>query len=163
MNILDIFLILMVLTGVVLGAVFRIFRSGLMLLCFYISALVAAIGYKPLTKLLKYFGSGLKMELLIFVILFVLLFVILMAVMKWAFPDTRFMKLGFLDHLGGAGIGVVVGALFGALLFALLKMWDANFVWQSALGGVFSMVLRIFDYSVMFMFPGGFPTILMPT
>lgn len=178
MGLLDPLLVLIVVGMVLLGAAQRFLRSIFLLGALYISTLTGALFYKDLAHRLQLVGGKTPalMEGIVFLVLFYLLFIIFFFVLRSAFPDTRLMKLGFLDAVLGAVVGAVLGLLMAGMTlntFGVMvsKNWEPRHTFLmlqlaytgSGMRGILGTVTSLYAYLFYpFFWGSGFPLVLVP-
>lgn len=102
----------------------RTVRAALNVFSLYVATGAAGLLYRPMavyTKAIK-MGAVSVREGVEFLFLIVLFYLGMYLFLLWAFPDTHLPKLGFLDYVFGALIGLISGALLLALLMQSLEV-----------------------------------------
>ncbi len=127
MNWLDIVLIIVLAIATFLGLKIGIIKAALFLAGVIIGVTLAGHYCGPLSERLTFISQAKVAEIVAFAIILVVVMVIagvLAKVLKWA---TSVMMLSWVNNLGGAVFGLVLGALFcGALLAISVKFMDAE-------------------------------------
>ena len=120
MNWLDIVILVVVVIGIFLGLRIGIIKGVLSLAGLIIGIILAGRFYIPLSERLTFIPQTNIAEIAAFAIILIAVLIvagILAAVLKWA---ASAILLGWVNRLGGAVFGFVMGAL---LCSALLAMW----------------------------------------
>jgi len=174
MGAMDIFFILLGLTFVALGFYFRFLRSLAMLLGTYIASLSAVLLYREAAYRLQAIGGVSSLfDGIVFLALFFLVLIVFLIIMHVAYPDMSLPKLGFVDSLLGGLVGIVVGILSMAMLYAgfsviVSQHWDPYASFASLyslhagmrLGPILRIVRSIYAYLFYpFFINTGFPPV----
>ena len=127
MNWLDIVILVVVAISTFLGLLVGLIGAALSLAGIIIGVILAGRYYVPFSQLLSFIpGEGVA-EVIAFAIILVGVMAIaflLTVLLKWAFS---LVKLGWVNHIGGAVFGLVLGAIFcGALLAIWAKFLGAG-------------------------------------
>ncbi len=123
MNWLDIVILVVIAIGVFAGLKFGLIRTALSLAGLIVGVVLAGHYYASLAERLSFIPQGGVTKVVAFaIILFgiMLIAVALAALLKWA---TSAVMLGWVDHLGGAILGLVLGAIFSSALLAILSKY----------------------------------------
>ena len=149
MNWLDIAILVIVAVAVFLGLRIGLIKAVLSLAGVIIGIILAGRYYVPLSEQLPFIPQAGVAKVVAFAIILIGVIVIasvLATLLKWA---TSVMMLGWVNHLGGAVFGLVMGALFcGALLAIWVKFLGiAEVISESSLAVIlldrFPMVLAL--------------------
>jgi membrane protein required for colicin V production len=120
MNWLDVIILVVVAISTFLGLIVGLIGAALALAGIIIGVILAGRYYIPFSQLLSFIpGEGVA-EVIAFAIILVgvmAIAILLTVLLKWAFSV---VKLGWVNHIGGAVFGLVLGVIFCG---ALLAMW----------------------------------------
>ncbi len=138
MNWLDIVLIVVIAISIFLGLRAGIIKAALFLAGVIVGVTLAGHYYIPLSERLSFISQAKVAEIVAFAIILIGVIVIagvLSRFLKWA---ASVMMLSWVNHLGGAVFGLVLGALFcGALLAIWVKfLGTESVITQSAIATV---------------------------
>jgi len=120
MNWLDIFILVIVVIPAFLGLRIGVIKAVLSLAGLIVGIILAGHYYVPLSEQLSFIPQAGVAEVVAFAIILIGIMVIagvIARLLKWA---TSVVMLGWVNHLGGAVFGLVLGAL---LCSALLATW----------------------------------------
>ncbi len=123
MNWLDIIIIIIIAGGVFIGLKTGLIRIALSLAGVIIGILLAGHFYASLAERLTFITQKGTAEVVAFAIIFIAVMVIavvLAALLRWVVSA---LLLGWVDHLGGAILGLVLGAIFIGALLAILSQY----------------------------------------
>jgi membrane protein required for colicin V production len=134
MNWLDIVIIVALVIPTVIGLKRGLIRSVLFLVGLIIGIILAGYLYKPLANLFTFISNENVANIIAFII-------ILLGVMVIAAVLSRLLKflvsivmLGWVDHLGGAVFGFLMGAVFWSVVLAIwVKFFGTGLVTNSFL------------------------------
>lgn len=155
----------------------RVIRTVIMLLGAYIGTLVSVLLYQEAAFRLKAVGDGKAwFEGAMFLLLFFVIFLVFYLVSRAAYPDTTLPKLGFLDHLLGGAVGVLVAGIvmvviYNGLGLMVARHWEPypayvnliNLRGGIRLGGMLRQIVQLYAYAFYpFFFGMGFPRALQP-
>ena len=138
MNWLDIVILVIVGVAAFLGLRFGIIKAALSLAGLIVGVVLAGHYYAPLAEQLTFIPQAGVANVVAFAIILVGMLVIasvLAALLKWV---ASVVMLGWVNHLGGAIFGLVLGAI---LCSALLAIWvkffgTAGFIGESSLAAI---------------------------
>ena len=120
MNWLDIVIVVAVVIPTVIGLRIGMIKAALSLAGLIVGVIVAGRYYLPLSERLSFISSPSVAEIAAFIIILVGIMIIaavLARLLKWT---ASVIMLGWVNHLGGAVFGLVLGAI---LCGALLAIW----------------------------------------
>lgn len=127
MNWLDIVIIVAIAIPTFIGLRIGMIKAALSLAGLIVGVIVAGRYYLPLSEQLSFISQASVAEIAAFTIILIGIMVIagvLAKLLKWT---ASVMMLGWVNHLGGAVFGLVLGAIFcGALLATWLKFFDVT-------------------------------------
>ncbi len=127
MNWLDIVIIVAIVIPTFIGLRIGMIKAALSLAGLIVGVIVAGRYYLPLSEQLSFISQAGVAEIVAFTIILIGIMVIagvLAKLLKWT---ASVMMLGWVNHLGGAVFGLVLGAIFcGALLATWLKFFDVT-------------------------------------
>lgn len=157
MNWLDIIILVIIVIATFLGLRIGIIKAALSLGGVIVGVILAGHYYMPLSERLTFIPQAKVAEIVAFAIILVgvmLIAGILAKLLKWA---ASAMLLGWVNHLGGAVFGFVLGAtICGALLATWVKFLGiANITSQSSL----AVILLDRFPAVLALLPDEFDTI----
>lgn len=173
----DMLLILIAVGCIAISMYQRLVRTIIMLSGAYIATLLSVLLYQEAAFRLKAIGQEKAwFEGVVFLALFFILFLVIYLASRAAYPDTTLPKLGFLDHLLGGVVGVVVAAILMVIIYNGLgvmtsRYWEpfvsyANLINLRAgiqLGPFLRQIVQIYAYAFYPFFVGiGFPKVLQP-
>jgi len=122
MNWLDIVITVAIVVPILIGLKIGMIKAALSLAGLIVGVIVAGRYYLPLSEKLSFISSASVAEITAFIIILVGIMVIagvLAKLLKWT---ASVMMLGWVNHLGGAVFGLLLGAIFcGALLATWVK------------------------------------------
>jgi len=155
----------------------RFVRTVFMAIGAYVGTLFSALLYREAAFRLKAIGHEKPwFEGLVFILLFFLIFLVFYFVSRAAYRDTSLPKLGFLDHLLGGVVGVLVAAILLVILYngfgvMVSEYWDPfpsyvqllNLRGSIQLGGLIRQLTQIYAQAFYpFFYATGFPPVLQP-
>ena len=157
MNWLDIVILVVVGIATFLGLRIGIIKAALSLAGVIVGVILAGRFYAPLAEKLSFIQQANVAEIVAFAIILIGVMVIagvLAAFLKWA---ASAVLLGWVNHLGGAIFGFVLGAILSA---ALLAIWGNFFDVADIIGhsGIAAVLLDYFP-AVLALLPEEFDTI----
>lgn len=120
MNWLDVVIIILLAAGVFTGLMTGLIRTALSLAGVIVGVVLAGHFYLPLAERLTFIAQKGVANVVAFAIIFIAVMVIavaLAALLRWAVSA---VMLGWIDHLGGAILGLLLGAIFCGALLAIL-------------------------------------------
>ena len=120
MNWLDIVILVIVAASTFVGLRNGLIKTVLSLTGLIIGIILAGRYYVSLAERLSFIPQDNIAQVVAFALILIVVMVIaavLAAILKWV---TSLVMLGWVNHLGGAVLGFVLGAIFGA---ALLTLW----------------------------------------
>ncbi len=127
MNWLDIAILVVVVIPVFLGLRIGVIKAVLSLAGLIVGIILAGLFYVPLSEQLSFIPQAGVAKVVAFAIILIGIMVIagvLAKLLKWT---ASVMMLGWVNHLGGAAFGLVLGAIFcGALLATWLKFFGVT-------------------------------------
>ena len=138
MNWLDIIILVVVVIAIFLGLRIGLIKAALSLAGLIVGVILAGLFYTPLAEQLSFIPQAGVADVVAFAIILIGVMVIagiLARFLKWA---ASAIMLGWVNHLGGAVFGLVLGSLLcSALLATLSKFFDiAGLVSQSSLSAI---------------------------
>jgi membrane protein required for colicin V production len=157
MNWLDIVLIVVIAVTAFMGLRMGLIKAVLSLVGMIVGVILAGLYYVPLSEQLSFIPHEGAAKIIAFVIILVVVMVItsiLATLLKWA---ASLVMLGWLNRIGGAVFGLVLGAIFcGALLATFAKFLNIETVIsESVLATVFLHYFPI----VLALLPGEFDAV----
>ena len=124
MNWLDIVILVIVVMAIFLGLRIGIIRAALSLVGIIVGVILAGRYYVPLSEQLTFIPQSNIAEIVAFAIILIGVMIIasvLAVTLKWIVST---VMLGWVNRLGGAAFGLVLGAIFcGALLSIWIKFF----------------------------------------
>ncbi len=137
MNWLDIVLIVALVIPTVIGLKRGLIRSALFLVGLILGIILAGNLYKPLANLLTFISNENVANVVAFIIILVVVMVIAAVLARLLKFAVSIVMLSWVDHLGGAVFGLLMGAIFwGALLATWVRFFDTGLVTESFLAAV---------------------------
>jgi len=122
MNWLDIVIVVAIVVPALIGLKIGMIKAALSLAGLIIGVILAGRYYLPLSQRLSFISSASIAEIAAFIIILIGVMVIagvIARLLKWT---ASVIMLGWVNHLGGAAFGLVLGAIFcGALLAIWVK------------------------------------------
>ncbi len=149
MNWLDIVVLVIMIISILVGLKIGLIKALLSLAGSIVGVILAGHYYVPLSELLSFIPQTSLAKIVAFAIIFIVVMVVasvLAVLLKWAVSA---MMLGWVNHLGGAIFGLVMGAIFCG---ALLAIWvrfssDTTTISESTLAAIlldrFPLVLAL--------------------
>lgn len=134
MNWLDIVIVVVVVIPVFIGLKQGVIKAALSLAGLIVSIVLASNFYEPLAKVLGFISNPDVAN----IVAFILIFVVVMAIATLLARLLKFIAsvtmLGWIDHIGGAIFGFLMGAIFwSALLAVWVKFFGTGLVTESFL------------------------------
>lgn len=138
MNWLDIVILVVMAGGTILGLRTGLIKSALSLAGMILGVMLAGRFYIPLAERFSFILQAGVAKVVAFVLILIAVMLIaslLARLLQWI---TSAVMLGWIDHLGGAVLGLVLGALLaGALLAIWTKFFDiTEIIRQSAIAAI---------------------------
>ncbi len=173
----DIVLILIGLSAVIIGAVSRYVRAIILLIGTYLASVFAGYLYPLFAKMFSALGHGTAwFDALSFTLFFVGGLLAIYFLSRRYFPDTTLPKLGTLDNLLGALVGLILALLWMAITYGTLNLmvsrpWDPqvnyyhlfNLINLAHLGPFLRTVLKAYAWLFKpFSWQLGLPAIFVP-
>ena len=148
MNWLDIVILVIVVMAIFLGLRIGIIRAALSLVGIIVGVILAGRYYVPLSEQLTFIPQSNIAEIVAFAIILIGVMIIasvLAVTLKWIVST---VMLGWVNRLGGAAFGLVLGAIFcGAMLAIWVKFLSVGIIAESVLAQVlldyFPLVLTL--------------------
>lgn len=127
---LDALLVLLGLLLIILSLYRRLIGTVFLLAGAYIATLISALAYEEVAYRLQAIGHNtLWFEALMFILLYLSILFVFFIVSRIAYPDTSLPKIGFLDPLFGAILGVPVAVVSIALVYRGMGYMVSE-IWQ---------------------------------
>jgi len=137
MNWLDIVIIVALVIPTVIGLKRGLIRSALFLAGLIVGIVLAGYLYEPLANLFTFISNENVANIVAFIIILVGVMVIAVVLARLLKFAVSIVMLGWVDHLGGAVFGFIMGAiLWGALLATWVKFFGTELVTESFLAAV---------------------------
>jgi len=137
MNWLDIVIIVALVIPTVIGLKRGLIRSALFLAGLIVGIVLAGYLYEPLANLFTFISNENVANIVAFIIILVGVMVIAAVLARLLKFAVSIVMLGWVDHLGGAVFGFLMGAiLWGALLATWVKFFGTELVTESFLAAV---------------------------
>ncbi|MDD5289136.1 MAG: CvpA family protein [Dehalococcoidales bacterium] len=137
MNWLDVVIIIYLLISVVLGLTQGLIRSLLSIIGLIVGIVLAANFYKQLAEVLTFISNPDIAGIAAFVIILLVVMGIAALIAVVLRSIIKAIMLGWVDRLGGAVFGLVLGALsVSALLAVIVKFTNTSLITGSALAGI---------------------------
>ena len=137
MNWLDIVIIVVIAIATILGLKIGIIKAVLSLAGLIVGVILAGRYYAPFSEQLTFISQPTIAKVVAFAIIFVGIIVIAgvaASLLKWA---ASLMMLGWVNKLGGAVLGLALGAIFcGAVLAIWVKFLGAGAIAESAIAPI---------------------------
>ncbi len=137
MHWLDIVLIIALIIPIFTGLKQGLIKAALSLAGLIVGVVLASNFYEPLSKMLGFIPQEAVANIVAFILILAAVMIIasvLAALLKFT---ARAVMLGWVDHLGGAIFGFLLGAiLWSALLAIWVKFFGTGLVTESVLAGV---------------------------
>lgn len=127
---LDMLLLLVAAACVVLALFQRFVRTVIVLIAAYTGTLISALVYRDVAFRLKAIGQDEAwFEGVVFLLVFFVVFLAIYIASRAAYPDTSLPKLGFVDHLLGGVIGVLIAAILVVVIHNGLSVMVSDY-WE---------------------------------
>lgn len=137
MHWLDIVLIVSLVVPTFIGLKQGIIKAALSLVGLIIGIVVASNLYQPLSKLLGFIPNEDAANITAFILILVVVMVIAMILIRLLKFIASVVMLSWVDHIGGAVFGFLMGALvWSALLATWVRFFGTGMVTESFLAGV---------------------------
>lgn len=137
MHWLDIIIAILLIVPILIGLKMGIIKMVLFLVGLIIGVVLASYFYKPLAGILGFIPNENVANIIAFILIFVIVMVLASIAVRLLKAIASVTMLSWVDHLGGAVFGLLMGAFFcGALLATWVKFFGADLVSQSFLAGV---------------------------
>ena len=124
MSWLDLVIVVVLAVGAFFGLRMGIIKAVLSLAGVIVGVVLAGQYYVALADVLPFFSetsSAAKIVAFAIILIVVMVIAVVLArLLKWA---TSVMMLGWVNHLGGAALGLVLGAIFCGALLAIWVKW----------------------------------------
>jgi len=137
MNWLDIIIAVVLILPIFIGLKQGLIKAALSLAGLIVGVVLAGNFYRQLGGVMDFIPDENIANIVAFVLILVVVMVIanvLAALLKYT---AKAVLLGWVDHLGGAIFGLLMGAVFmGALLATLVKFFGTGLVTESLLAGI---------------------------
>ena len=148
MNWLDVILAILLISAAFLGFMQGLIRALLSLTGILVGVVLASNFYQPLSGLLGFIPNERAANIIAFILILAIVLVITALLAKLLTAVVSGATLGWINRLGGALFGVLLGAIFlGALLAVWVEFFGAGVVTESLLAGVlldkFPLVLAL--------------------
>ncbi len=148
MNWLDIILIVLLVIPTLIGLRRGLIKAVLSLAGLIIGVVLAGNFYQPVSKLFGFINNQDVANILAFVLILVLVIVIATVLARLLKFAVSVVMLGWVDHVGGAVFGFLLGAIFlSAILATWVKFFGTGIVTESFFAGVlldkFPMILAL--------------------
>ncbi len=148
MNPLDIVLIVVLVIPALVGLRRGLIKAALSLAGLIVGVVLAGYFYEPVSKLFGFINNQDWANILAFVLILVLVIVAATVLARFLKFAVSVVMLGWVDHVGGAVFGFLLGAIFlGALLATWVQFFGSELVTGSFLAGVlldkFPLVLAL--------------------
>ncbi len=157
MNWLDIVILVLLVIAAFVGLKVGLIKTALSLAGIIVGVVLAGHFYTYLARVLAFIPQEKIANIVAFAIIFIVVIIIvglLALILKWI---ANVVLLGWVDHLGGAVFGLVIGVIFFGALFTLwCKFFGTpDIVRESVLTGI---LLDRFPF-ILALFPGEFDSI----
>jgi membrane protein required for colicin V production len=138
MNWIDIVIVIYLIISVISGLVQGLIRSVLSIIGLMVGIVLAANFYKQFGDVLIFIHNPGIADIVAFVIILLAVMVIVALIAFVLRSIIKAIMLGWIDRLGGAVFGLLLGALsVSALLAIVVKFTDTSPITDSALAGFF--------------------------
>lgn len=156
MNWLDIIIAIMLIIPIFTGLKQGLIKSAISLAGLIIGVVLASNYYQVLGDRLTFITNENFANIAAFAIILLVIMIIANVIAVLLKFTAKVVLLGWVDHLGGAVFGLLMGAIFmGALLATIVKFFGSNLIVDSFLAGI---LLDKFPFVLGFL-PGEFDTI----
>ncbi len=156
MNWLDIVILIGLVVPAFTGLRRGLIKSVLSLAGLIIGVILAGRLYGPVSKILTFISSEDMANIVAFILILVAVMAIAIVLARLLKSAAKIVMLGWVDHVGGAVFGLLMGAiLWGAILAIWVKFFGSGLVTESLLA---SVLLDKFPL-VLGLLPGEFDSI----
>lgn len=156
MNWLDIIILIGLVVPAFTGLRRGLIKSVLSLAGLIIGVVLAGNLYQPVSKLFAFIHNEDVAHIVAFILILVLVMVLAAALARLLKSVAKIVMLGWVDNVGGAAFGFLLGAiLWGAILATCVKFFGSGLVTESLLA---SVLLDKFPL-VLGLLPGEFDSI----
>lgn len=129
MNWIDIIILLVIAAAIFLGLRIGLIRAALSLAGLVVGVVLAGHYYIPLSKQLPFVPQAKVAEIIAFAVIVIGVMIMAGVLAKFLGWATSALMLGWVNHLGGAVLSLVLGAILcGALLAMWVKVFGATAV-----------------------------------
>jgi len=136
MNWLDIIIIVALIVPVFTGLMQGLIKAALSLVGIIVGVVVASNYYENLAGVLGFISNEDVANIVAFIIILAVVFIIANMIAFFLRATIKALLLGWVDRVGGAVFGFVMGAIFiSALLATIVKFFGEGLVTESALAG----------------------------
>ncbi len=137
MNWLDIIIIVALIIPAFFGAKQGLIKAALSLAGLIVGVVLASNYYQQLGRVLDFIDNENIASIVAFILILVVVMVIANVLAVLLKATAKAVLLGWVDRLGGAIFGLVMGALFmGAILAIVVKFFGTVLVTESVLAGI---------------------------
>lgn len=148
MNWLDILILVALVVPAFIGLRMGIIRAALSLVGLIVGVVLAGNFYEPVSKLFGFINNQDVANIVAFVLILVVVMVLASLLARTLKFVAKVTMLGWVDHVGGAAFGFLLGAiLWSALLATWVQFFGSGLVTGSFLAGVlldkFPMILAL--------------------
>ena len=137
MNLLDIVIAVVLIIPIFTGLKQGLIKAALSLAGLIVGVVLASNFYEPLSKVLGFIPNEDAANIVAFILILVVVMIIANVLAALLKSTAKVVMLGWVDHLGGAIFGFLMGAIFmGALLAAFVKFFGTGMVTESWLAAI---------------------------
>jgi membrane protein required for colicin V production len=136
MNWLDIIIIIALIIPIFTGLMQGLIKAALSLAGIIVGVVLASNFYEDFAGVLSFISNEDVANIVAFIIILVLVFIIANVIAFFLRATIRALTLGWIDRVGGAVFGFVMGAIvISAMLATVVKFFGEGIVTESALAG----------------------------
>ena len=137
MNWLDIVIAIMLILPIFTGLKQGLIKSAISLAGLMIGVVVASNYYHALGDRLTFITNEDFANIAAFALILLVIMIIANVIAALLKVTAKIVLLGWVDHLGGAVFGLLMGAIFmGAILATIVKFFGSNLIVDSLLAGI---------------------------
>ncbi len=137
MNWLDIVIAIMLILPIFTGLKQGLIKSAISLAGLMIGVVVASNYYQALGDRLTFITNEDFANIAAFAIILIVIMIIANVIAALLKVTAKIVLLGWVDHLGGAVFGLLMGAIFmGAILATIVKFFGSSLIVDSFLAGI---------------------------
>ena len=137
MNVVDIIIIVALIIPLLIGLKVGLIKMAFSLVGLIVGVVLASNFYESLAGVLDFIPNEGIANIVAFALILIVVMVIAAVLARVLRSFIKFVMLGWIDHLGGAVVGFVIGAiLVSAVLATLVKYYGTGMITESPLAAI---------------------------